>query len=88
MNGSTFGRPCAIQDEEYAIIYDPDRMSDRVLHSFDIDLPVECDDEYWDHPDPAQRFKQPPNKPSHVKAFIIYIKILQILGLSLRTIVR
>ncbi|KAF8226986.1 hypothetical protein L208DRAFT_1406132 [Tricholoma matsutake] len=66
---SSFGRPSAIQDED-----------------FDIDLPVDCDDEYWDHPDPAQRFKQPPNKPSSATAFIIYIKILQILGLSLRTI--
>jgi hypothetical protein len=62
MNRSTFRRSCAIQDEEYVIIYEHDRMSDRSLHSFDIDLPVECDDGYWDHPDPAQRLKQPPNK--------------------------
>jgi hypothetical protein len=57
------------------------------FNSFDIDLPVECDDEYWDHPDPAKRFKQPPNKPSSATAFINYIKLLQILGISLRTIV-
>jgi hypothetical protein len=63
-------------------------MADEIHHSFDIDLPVECDDEYWEHPDPAQRFKQPPNKPSYATAFIIYIKILQILWLSLRTVVR
>ena len=55
--------------------------------SFDLDLPVDCDDEYWDHPDPEQRFKQPPNKPSSVKSFILTIKLQQILAFSLRTIV-
>ncbi|KIM40773.1 hypothetical protein M413DRAFT_446153 [Hebeloma cylindrosporum] len=53
---------------------------------FDLDLPIDCDDEYWDHPDPEKRFKQPPNKPSSVTAFILYIKLQQVLGLSLRTI--
>jgi len=55
--------------------------------SFDLDLPVDCDDEYWDHPDPEQRFKQPPNKPSLVKSFILTIRLLQILAFALRTIV-
>ena len=55
--------------------------------SFDLDLPVDCDDEYWDHPDPEQRFKQPANKPSSVKSFILTIKLQQILAVSLRTIV-
>lgn len=62
-------------------------MAYRSFHSFDIDFPVECDDEYWDHPDPKLRFKQPPNKPSSATAFILYIKVLKILGSSLRTIV-
>ena len=48
--------------------------------SFDVDLPVDCDDEYWDHPDPEQRFKQPENKPSLISAFILYIKLNQILS--------
>jgi hypothetical protein len=50
-------------------------------------LPADCDDEYWDHPDPEKRFKQPPGKPSLVTAFISYIKLHQVLALSLRTIV-
>ncbi|KAF5349865.1 hypothetical protein D9758_014004 [Tetrapyrgos nigripes] len=33
---------------------------------FDIDLPVQCDDEYWEHPDPELAFKQPPGHgPTH-----------------------
>ena len=90
MASASFGRPSAIQDEEYAIVsrVNTIQLTDGTRHSFDIDLPVDCDDEYWEHPDPAQRFKQPPNKPSSAISFIIYIKILQILGLSLRTIVR
>ncbi|RDB28769.1 Activator of stress genes 1 [Hypsizygus marmoreus] len=53
---------------------------------FDVDFPVECDDEYWDNPDPAQRFKQPPNKPSIITAFNLYLKLLQVLAIVLRTI--
>ncbi|KDR72397.1 hypothetical protein GALMADRAFT_126549 [Galerina marginata CBS 339.88] len=53
---------------------------------FDLDLPIDCDDEYWDNDDPAKRFKQPPNKPSSMAAFILFIKLHQILAFSLRTI--
>lgn len=67
---------------------EPSATADIILYSFDIDLPVDCDDEYWNHPDPARRFKQPPGKPSSATAFIFYIKVLGILGQSLRTIVR
>ncbi|KAH9481126.1 putative transcriptional regulatory protein [Psilocybe cubensis] len=53
---------------------------------FDLDLPIDCDDEYWENEDPLQRFKQPPGKPSLVSAFIMYLKLHQILAFSLRTI--
>ncbi|KXN82670.1 Transcriptional activator protein acu-15 [Leucoagaricus sp. SymC.cos] len=53
---------------------------------FDVDLPVECDDEYWEHPDPEKRWKQPPGKPSLVSAFLCYLKLNQVLAFSLRTI--
>ncbi|KIM34698.1 hypothetical protein M413DRAFT_33089 [Hebeloma cylindrosporum] len=49
-------------------------------------LPVDCDDEYWDNADPEKCFKQPPNKPSLITAFILYLKLHQILAFSLRTI--
>ncbi|KIM40778.1 hypothetical protein M413DRAFT_167868 [Hebeloma cylindrosporum] len=53
---------------------------------FDLDLPVDCDDEYWEHPDPEKCFKQPPNKPSSVTSFILYIKLHQVHAFALRTI--
>ncbi|KIL64052.1 hypothetical protein M378DRAFT_163769 [Amanita muscaria Koide BX008] len=53
---------------------------------YDIDYPLEVDDEYWEHPDPEQRFKQPPGKPSYVTAFNVYLKLNQLLGFTLRTI--
>ncbi|KIM46821.1 hypothetical protein M413DRAFT_440395 [Hebeloma cylindrosporum] len=53
---------------------------------FDLDLPVDCDDEYWDNPDPEKRFKQPPNKPSLITAYILRLKLHQILAMCLRTI--
>ncbi|KIM40777.1 hypothetical protein M413DRAFT_446160 [Hebeloma cylindrosporum] len=52
---------------------------------FDLDLPVDCDDEYWEHPDPEKRFKQPPNKPSLVTSFILTIKLHRVLAFALRT---
>lgn len=56
--------------------------------SFDVDLPVEVDDEYWEHPDPSQRFQQPPGKPSVITYFVLQIKLMRILSFCLRTIVR
>ncbi|KAG6834019.1 hypothetical protein H0H93_012491, partial [Arthromyces matolae] len=53
---------------------------------FDLDFPVECDDEYWDHPDPSQRFKQPPKKPSYITGFVVFLKLYQVLTIILRTI--
>ncbi|VDB90963.1 unnamed protein product [Peniophora sp. CBMAI 1063] len=53
---------------------------------FDVDLPADCDDEMWDHPDPAQRFKQPPGKPSQLAYFVASAKQCQILGSALSTI--
>ncbi|KAG8213475.1 hypothetical protein J3R82DRAFT_12012 [Butyriboletus roseoflavus] len=53
---------------------------------FDLDLPVECDDEYWEHPDPQQVFKQPPDKPSILSFFITYLQLTNILSFAHRTI--
>jgi hypothetical protein len=55
--------------------------------SFDLDLPTECDDEYWSPQDPGDAFKQPPGKPSKMSYFIAYLKLSQILAFALRTIV-
>ncbi|KAJ3796205.1 fungal-specific transcription factor domain-containing protein [Lentinula aff. detonsa] len=53
---------------------------------YDLDMPVECDDEYWEHPDPALAFKQPPGKPSTVSAFNVFIRLNVLLSMALRTI--
>ncbi|KAI0035390.1 fungal-specific transcription factor domain-containing protein, partial [Vararia minispora EC-137] len=53
---------------------------------FDLDYPAECDDEYWEHPDPNQAFKQPAGKPSTVSFFLAHIRLDQIMGFALRTI--
>lgn len=55
--------------------------------SFDVDFPVECDDEYWEHPDPEKSFKQPLDQPSKISYFIAYLKLTQILAFALRTVV-
>ncbi|KAJ6557303.1 fungal-specific transcription factor domain-containing protein [Mycena vulgaris] len=51
------------------------------LHSedFDVDLPIEVDDEYWD-----QDFKQPPGKPSLLSYFLCHLRLCDILGDALR----
>ncbi|KAH9479075.1 Putative transcriptional regulatory protein [Psilocybe cubensis] len=54
--------------------------------SFDLEYPVECDDEYWDHEDPQKRFRQPPGKPCSMSNFIHLIKLCEILSFSSRTL--
>ncbi|KAJ7592416.1 fungal-specific transcription factor domain-containing protein, partial [Mycena floridula] len=51
---------------------------------FDVDLPIECDDEYWEHPDPAKAFKQPVDKPSKVTSFICFIQIIDLMATAVR----
>ncbi|KAJ7761028.1 fungal-specific transcription factor domain-containing protein [Mycena metata] len=53
---------------------------------YDIDYPVECDDEYWDHPDPDQRFRQPEGKPSIYAFSVAHMKLTEILGTAQKTI--
>ncbi|THH00006.1 hypothetical protein EW026_g2466 [Hermanssonia centrifuga] len=54
---------------------------------FDLDLPVECDDEYWiNEEDPKLAFKQPPGKPSIVAYFNCHLRLNMIHAFALRTI--
>ncbi|KAF9479050.1 hypothetical protein BDN70DRAFT_985124 [Pholiota conissans] len=48
---------------------------------FDLDLPLECDDEYWEH-----GFKQPPDKPSSIAFFNCYLGLIDILAYAMRLI--
>ncbi|KAJ4490980.1 fungal-specific transcription factor domain-containing protein [Lentinula aciculospora] len=52
----------------------------------DADMPLECDDEYWEHADPKQAFQQPPGKPSSMSFWICFLKLINILSLTLHTI--
>ncbi|KAJ6587705.1 fungal-specific transcription factor domain-containing protein [Mycena sp. CBHHK59/15] len=49
---------------------------------FDIDPPIECDDEYWE--DPICPFEQPPGVPSKVTFFNYLLKLSHITAFSLR----
>jgi len=53
---------------------------------FDIEYPIECDDEYWETEDPEQAFKQPAGKPCKITAFICLLKLCEILTFTLRTL--
>ena len=56
--------------------------------SFDVDLPIECDDEYWVTDDPALAFKQPIEQPSTCAFFNCCIRLGRLHAYALRTIVR
>ncbi|KAF7320557.1 hypothetical protein HMN09_00139700 [Mycena chlorophos] len=51
---------------------------------FDIDLPIECDDEYWEHP--THPFQQPRGKPSRITFFNTIMGLNHVLALSLKVI--
>ncbi|KAJ7111579.1 putative fungal-specific transcription factor [Mycena crocata] len=44
---------------------------------YDQDYPVDCDDEYWELPEPLN-FRQPNDCPSSISYFICYAKLLEI----------
>lgn len=56
--------------------------------SFDADLPLEVDDEYWENEDPELAFRQPEGKPSRVTAYNLWLRLTDIIDLVLRTFVR
>ncbi|KAH9481989.1 ABC-transporter-regulating transcription factor [Psilocybe cubensis] len=56
------------------------------LEAYDLDYPIECDDEYWDTGDRETCFRQPEGKPCSISAFVALIKLCEILGFVLRTL--
>jgi hypothetical protein len=85
---ASFGRPRATTADEYVGDFDIFQFKLTTSFSFDLDLPVECDDMYWENSDPQLAFKQPPGKPSLMAYMICYIKLLDILGFAQKTLVR
>jgi hypothetical protein len=60
-----------------------------ILHrSFDLDPLIECDDEYWETKDGTAIFVQPAGKPSRISYWNAYLKLIEIYGFALLTIVR
>ena len=57
------------------------------MGSFDIEPPVQCDDEYWEIDENSYvTFNQPPGKPSYITAFIAHLKLTEILAFAMRTL--
>ncbi|KAJ4483214.1 fungal-specific transcription factor domain-containing protein [Lentinula aciculospora] len=52
----------------------------------DADLPVQCDDEYWENENETLAFKQPAGKPAVIAAFVSYLRLCDILDFALRTL--
>ncbi|KAF8658322.1 hypothetical protein AX16_002090 [Volvariella volvacea WC 439] len=52
----------------------------------DVDLPTECDDEYWDCNDAKLNFRQPPEVPSAIAFFNCYVKLMDILASAMKAI--
>lgn len=53
---------------------------------FDLDYPIDCDDEFWVSDDPQKAFKQPHGTPAKISQFIWHVKLSQIHARALRTI--
>ncbi|KAF7351239.1 Zn(2)-C6 fungal-type domain-containing protein [Mycena sanguinolenta] len=50
----------------------------------DADLPIECDDEFWENDDPALAFVQPAGKPSRTTFFNCYLRLNNVLAFGLK----
>lgn len=55
-------------------------------HSFDVEFPLDCDDEFWETGNPETDFKQPVGRPSHTSAPIHHFKLTKIVSVALRTL--
>lgn len=53
----------------------------------DVDYPIEVDDEFWECEDPSLNFKQPESQPCKISAFVSSIKLHEIIGTTLKTVV-
>jgi hypothetical protein len=62
-------------------------FTDQRDDSVDLDLPKDCDDEHWEHPDPDRGFRQPLGKPSYVAYGIALLRLMRIMRVLLHTVV-
>ncbi|PFH51533.1 hypothetical protein AMATHDRAFT_142483 [Amanita thiersii Skay4041] len=52
---------------------------------FDLEMPLEVDDEYWESEDPSKAFQQPPGVPALVASFNCFVRLTQVLTFALKT---
>ncbi|KAF5345064.1 hypothetical protein D9758_010410 [Tetrapyrgos nigripes] len=69
-----------ITDTETSMLFG--RPSATSTQDFDVGLPVDCDDEYWEHETPDLAFKQPPGQPSLVAFWNCYLTLVEIIGFA------
>lgn len=86
MFNSFTGRPSGLAHEMYVFVFYWFITRSTNLSSFDVEYPIECDDEYWEAKDPTKAFQQPPGKPCSITAFVCFIKLSEILGFASRTL--
>lgn len=53
--------------------------------SYDVELPLDCDYDYWEGPQP---FQQPEGQPSAMSYWIKFLELLKIMTLIHRNLVR
>lgn len=53
---------------------------------FDVEYPLDVDDEYWDTGNPSKNFIQPAGQTSKVSMFIMSLKLERILAFALKNI--
>jgi len=53
----------------------------------DADPPLIIDDECWVADNPQLFFQQSPGKPSHLEAFVLWLKLTKISAFAVRTLV-
>jgi hypothetical protein len=57
------------------------------LDSFDVDYPLDVDDEYWDTGNPKTDFIQPAGKTSKIAMFISSLKLGRITAFAIMNVV-
>lgn len=93
-------RRCTSQSEEelykraFWCLVELDRMSCAAMgrtlslrdEDFDVEYPLDVDDEYWDTGNPSKNFIQPAGQTSKVSMFIMSLKLERILAFALKNI--
>src|ERR1700730_4353641 len=81
------GRPCSLHEEEYVAYPCFPDVSLMFPVSYDQEYPAECDDEFWEHPDPSRCFDQPENKVSYMAYYTCFLRLVKILAKVMRYVV-